>query len=219
MPFSRAWSPRTPSRFPSRFDSLTPLLRWSYTDGSGAWFSLVRNGFCLILVGVPAVMLGATFPISLRAFGIAPQEQAAVGSRLYASNTAGAAGGAIAAGFVLLPWVGVLRTTVVGATASILAAAIALHLQRLGGLAAGPTAVRRRGSRSHRAPVGAPASSQFWVAAVILSITGLVGLLYKVAWTRSVASLLGPTTYAFAGTVSVLISGLAIGGAVGGNPL
>ena len=37
------------------------------------------------------------------------------------------------------------------------------------------------------------------------------------AWTRAVASLLGPTTYAFAGTVSVLITGLAAGATIGGT--
>ena len=61
-----------------------------------------------------------------------------------------------------------------------------------------------------------PATGHFRLAAAILIVTGFAGLLYEVAWTRTVASLLGPTTYAFAGTVSVLITGLALGGAAGG---
>src|SRR5690606_36513933 len=89
--------------FALSIDGLAPVLRWAYDNGDGAWFGTVRTAICLGLVGIPAVLLGATFPISLRAFGAAPARQSSVGSRLYAANTAGAAAGAIAAGFLLLP--------------------------------------------------------------------------------------------------------------------
>ena len=48
-----------------------------------------------------------------------------------------------------------------------------------------------------------------------MALTGFAGLLYEVSWTRAIALLLGPTTYAFAGTVCALIAGLALGGALG----
>ena len=70
-------------------DGLTPLLRWSYSDGSGSLFNTVRSAVCISLVGGAAVLLGATFPISLRAFGAGARDQAAVGSRLYALEHCG----------------------------------------------------------------------------------------------------------------------------------
>ena len=200
--------------FPLSIAGLTPVLRWAYADG-GAGFHLRGTAICLGLVGIPAVLLGATFPISLRAFGARSEQQAAIGGRLYAANTAGAAAGAIAAGFFLLPAFGMARTTVAGAVGSIVAAAIAMLLRRSGGL---DVAARGPVARVACAPTTTPtpATGHVRLAAAILIVTGFAGLLYEVAWTRTVASLLGPTTYAFAGTVSVLITGLALGGAAGG---
>src|SRR3989449_5611921 len=45
--------------------------------------------------------------------------------------------------------------------------------------------------------------------------SGFTALVYEVAWTRLLALVIGPTTYAFATMAAAFISGLAIGSALG----
>src|SRR5206468_11670718 len=104
-----------------------PALAWAYADGAApARFALIRVLISLALVGVPAAAMGATFPIATNWFA----RDAADTGILYAANTAGAAAGAIAAGFFLIPAVGLRATTYVGVTLNAFAALGALWLSR-----------------------------------------------------------------------------------------
>ena len=60
--------------------------------------------------------------------------------------------------------------------------------------------------RPPRSPVLASAAS---------AISGFTALVYEVAWTRLLALVIGPTTYAFATMVASFIVGLAFGSAAG----
>ena len=66
-------------------------------------FPLVRVLSCLPMVLVPALALGATFPLAIRGFAVDVGAPARRSAMLYATNTAGAAVGALVAGFVLIP--------------------------------------------------------------------------------------------------------------------
>lgn len=200
-----------------------PLLAFAYrADGTGLGFTITRTVICLGAVAVPSLLLGATFPIAMRAVsgGGAPPTYA---GWLYAMNTAGAAAGSLAAGFLLLPRLGLYRTILIGAAASIVAAGCALVASRLVGASVPDTqatAPSAAAAASRRKPTSAApvlTASDMWGAVLIVAITGFAGLLYEVAWTRAVASLLGPTTYAFSGVVFVLIAGLAVGGMFGSS--
>ena len=118
---------------PWELAALTPVLRWAYQDGApGSWFPLVRVLSCLPMVLVPAIALGATFPLAVRWFAAdsdAPARRTAV---LYATNTAGAAVGALVAGFVLIPALGLRGTTAVGVAASALSALVVARSRALG---------------------------------------------------------------------------------------
>ncbi len=222
-----------------------PLLSWAYqSDGAGFAFSLIRTTTCLAAVAVPALLLGGTFPIALRSLtSFRGDEGASAVSAgwLYAVNTTGAACGALAAGFVLLPLLGLRRTVVIGAAASLAAAATAWLARTQ--LQAGESDAtvnadatlkglrHKRGAESRHNRKGSPADrkgssvvpemaftiADMWAAAVVVVATGFAGLLYEVSWTRAIASLLGPTTYAFAGVVFVLIAGLAVGSGIGSS--
>ena len=52
-------------------------------------------------------------------------------------------------------------------------------------------------------------------AARCSALTGFASLTYEIAWTRVLALTVGPTTYAFAATLTAFIGGLAIGSGVG----
>ena len=54
-----------------------------------------------------------------------------------------------------------------------------------------------------------------WLAAVVLGVSGFAALVHEITWTRILALVLGPTIYAFAATLAAVISGVAIGSALG----
>jgi len=211
---------------PIALHGATPVLAWAYADGTAPTrFAIVRVATSLALLGVPAAAMGATFPIA--AAWLASQDQgrasfSGAGS-LYASNTTGAALGALAAGFWLVPTLGLRGTTWVGVGLNVAAAGGALWLATAASETAEPAEVAEKGplkkpkNRSQRAPRplrfrAAPAPV---LACAAAAISGFAALIYEVAWTRLLALVIGPTTYAFATMAAAFISGLAIGSAVG----
>ena len=107
----------------------SPVLAGLYGDGPSAIFAVARVAFCLALVSIPAALMGATYPIAIRGCQALPR-----GGRaervLYASNAAGAALGAVATGFVLLPALGAAKTIWIGVLVNVIAAAGAIYLAR-----------------------------------------------------------------------------------------
>ena len=228
-----------------------PALAWAYADGAApARFALVRVGLSLTLLLLPSAAMGATFPLAARWFAGAARQRATVHRKtdttsgagggsdaaadaglLYSANTAGAAAGALTAGFWLIPTLGLRGTTWTGVALNLFAAAGALWVS-IRHATTGPgadasdrsahaprdehnAALRsRRRPRSvpsvPRRPPSAPEPTLAWTAA---AISGFVALVYEVAWTRLLALVIGPTTYAFATMVAAFVLGLACGSA------
>ena len=199
---------------PYELRALTPLLRWAYADGApGTLFPLVRLGASLALVFLPAAALGATFPMAVRWFAHRSSNPARVSSALYAMNTVGAAVGSLLAGFTLIPSIGISGTTKIGMLASVVAAALV------------SVVAMRENKREHevrlkpdttRATTAHAAWTPEAVAAIIvLGLSGFASLVHEIAWTRILALVLGPTTYAFAATLAAVVAGVAIGSGTG----
>ena len=72
--------------------------------------------------------IGATFPFGVRLLARGADEAASVSGRVYAWNTVGSILGAIAAGFVLLPWLGLENTALVGVVVSLALSVVAAWL-------------------------------------------------------------------------------------------
>ena len=243
---------------PVALPAVVPALRWAYADGTApTFFAVLRVAVSFFLVGIPAAAMGATFPIAVawlaeeentRA-GLRPVPAAAAGA-LYAANTAGAAIGAIGAGFWLIPAVGLLATTWIGIALNVAAAAGALWLGRRqnhedtnelkhegtkaernhkdtkarrndddtkgrrvheprAGKAARTRQARLRGSAAERQALAAVPRPI--LAALAAALSGFLALTYEVSWTRLLALVLGPTTYAFAIMAASFITGIALG--------
>lgn len=199
---------------PSELSALTPLLKWAYSDGvPGVLFAVVRLASCLVLLVIPALALGATFPLAVRWFVDRSQSVGRLAGALYAANTAGAAVGAITAGFFLMPALGLFNTVLVGVGASVLAILAILVLARRAG------DDRPSDPRAHvpeRITLGrAPRHDSWALAAAVLGLTGFATLTYEIAWTRVFSLTAGPSTYAFAATLAAVIIGLAVGSVIG----
>jgi spermidine synthase len=211
---------------PFELHALSPLFAMTYRDGDGgAVFALMRLSVCLTLVFVPAVVLGATFPMAVRFFAQGAETGGRRAGALYAVNTIGAAGGAVLAAFVLIPALGLRRTVMVAVAASITAAIVAVALVRWIARTAGqvethesrptPRTDARRGRPRHARMVERASAVRPRLAATLLAITGAATFMAEVGWTRVFGMLVGPSTYGFAATIAAFIGGLAIGSSIG----
>src|SRR6185436_847845 len=198
---------------PIELSMFTPVLRWSYND-SAALFPLIRILSCIVMVMLPALALGATFPMAIRWFARASSEPAKESSRLYFVNTVGAAIGAMLAGFVLIPSIGMSGTIAVAMAGTAIAALCvsAILWTNSGDFAPfdSPAASQRRDRIAQGAKPVSPS-----LAILLLGLTGFAALVHEIAWTRILSLVLGPTTYAFAATLAAVIAGVAIGSGIG----
>jgi spermidine synthase len=212
---------------PLEVRAFTPILRLAYSNGDpGSLFPTIRLLSSLVMVFAPAAALGATFPIAIRWFAGHSANAAQRTGVLYAINTTGAAMGALAAGFVLIPWIGLSGTTRVGVAASSLAALCVIGLIVLD-RSPEPDAVNdppprpqpskasRRRSPKREVPAPVATEMPLWLAATILGVSGFAALIHEIAWTRILALVLGPTIYAFSATLAAVIAGVAVGSALG----
>ena len=222
---------------PAVLSLFQPWLAWAYADGAQPFrFSLVRGVIGFTLLGLPAAAMGATFPAAVSWFATATRERprmttagAAEAGVLYAANTAGAAVGALSAGFWLIPSYGVRASTWVAVGLNVLAAAGALWVRRAetetgsGGVfipltsktPPDPVSVsavsgRKRGANRGFFPAPLPI-----MASTAAAISGFAALVFELAWTRLIALIIGPTTYAFALMAASFIIGMAIGSTAG----
>ncbi len=207
-----------------------PLLAWAYQHGAGGYlFGITRLTLSLVLLGIPTAAMGATYPVAVRWLRVRSQTAEASAGALYAANTLGAAAGAALSGFVLLPTVGLRATTLTGVALNVAVAAGVFWLAAGGWAAPASPAEGSSAGHSLRAGRHRPArgrqgrqpgeagdrwvtsSRQVGMAAVAVGISGAVALAYEVSWTRMLALVLGPTSYAFGAMLVVFIAGLALG--------
>jgi spermidine synthase len=204
-----------------------PILAAAYRDGSGGiGFATLRLALSLTVVALPATAMGATLPFAVRWLETsAPASAGRLAGRLYVLNTLGAAFGAALTGFVLLPALGLTLTTLTGVLTNATVAVVAWRLARPAPLDTPIAATRARGravkpgkstARSREVARQTPAEAAApWTASIALLVSGFAALVHEVAWTRVLALVIGPTTYAFTTMVTAFIVGLAGGGAIG----
>ena len=202
--------------------AVRPLLAAAYADGTGGGpFALLRLVTSVLLLCVPAACMGATFPIASRWMVRMASTAAQDAGTLYAANTLGAAAGAVLAGFVLIPALGLSGSTLVGVAFNVIAAAGAFAVaQRAPAMQSAVRVSVSASTFAQSASADKPspksqAPSRPWLAAAALGVSGFASLTLQVVWTRLLVQILGPTTYAFSTVVSIFIIGIAGGAAIG----
>ncbi len=161
----------------------------------------------------PTFLMGGTIPALVRALapeaGPGPGSTGIVIGRVYALNTLGAALGAFAAGFVLLPALGTIHTLWVAAFLNLAVAAgiWALHRGRT------PLASQTSGD-APREPVEPTTGSAPGRSATLVgfALFGAAALAIQLAWVQALSQILGSSVYAFSLTLSGYLAGLALGG-------
>lgn len=177
------------------YSHLFPLV------GAGIGLDLTRYVVATLLIGGQCILLGMTFPLMSAGYlRFAPDSGGQVLASLYFSNSFGAALGALAATFLLLPSVGLPGTVMTGGLLSIL---VALAIWPLARNASVPKAEERSAHADAIAPI-------FILFAAAL--TGATSFVYEITWVRMLSQALGSTLHAFELMLAAFITGIAIGG-------
>lgn len=196
---------------------LTPVYLWLYKasgDSQGLAHGLRFVLACAALL-LPTAAMGATLPFIVRAsLQLVPKVGENV-SLLYATNTAGAAVGTMAAGFFLVGQLGFQESVFVAAGLNLAAGVFALllaivvaPLQRRRQAAPADQAAPLEGAASPAAP--APTA----LVLVAMLISGFCALAYEVVWFRILDLFLNGTVYAFSTMLATFLVGLALGSAL-----
>ncbi len=199
---------------------LLPLLRASdplvgqlyrALGGETPAFAVARLGLLVAFLLPPAALMGATLPVL-----VAHVERDVVGAglaRLYALNTFGAVAGSLAAGFMLLPGLGLTGTTFVAAALNLVVAVVAWSARRAPAASPAPTA-----------PLAAPAAALLdpgtrRVVAWLFALSGFGALAFQIAWVRLFGLVFGSSVYSFSAVLGVYLLGIALGSALVGAQL
>jgi spermidine synthase len=182
--------------------------------GSFWLLSLVRFGWCTLILIVPTALMGGTLPVltkwSVRT-GLSIGRGAGI---LYAINTFGAVLGAAAGGFYLVPRLGLPTSAGVAAAVNIAIGAIILLSSGRAPAEAESRPSSRPEPRERSAPaVGRPEMPPA-LTLLLFAVAGFCSLAYEVLWTRVLVVFMPSTTFAFTTMLTTFLLGIAVGSAV-----
>jgi spermidine synthase len=188
----------------------------------------LRLALALAAMLLPTTLMGASFPAASRAFARTSGARGGDLGALYALNTLGGVVGALSAGLLLIPQVGVTATILTAGVLDVLVAALAWWLARRAPAQANvalesarpPRDARRRDARRRdaRPAQPPPAVAPPWlalpaarIALVGYAVSGFAALAYQVIWTRMLAIFSLNAVYSFTVMLAVFLAGLALG--------
>lgn len=199
----------------------------------GGWLpALVALRFvgAAVVLFLPTFLMGGTLPILVRGLTRNSAELGARITRLYWVNTTGAVAGTLAAGFWLVPQMGLRQTVMLAAALNVVAGVIALAAARAWLTSTTPssadadsksppvdaapafanTEAHGAATASHPGRESANNLTQRWLLASF-ALVGATAFVYEVAWTRLLATYLGSSTYSFTMMLAVFLTGIVLG--------
>lgn len=180
---------------------------------------LVVFGFMLI----PVTLMGMTLPVVVGASHRGAQGRYAyLAGKLYGINTLGAVAGTLAAGFFLIPTLGILKTCIVTGIVDLAIGCLLFLVARAEAMEepAAAKPCRTNAVQAPMAPAESPASSIPSIAmpswpAVVFLFTGMGALVYEIIWFRLLARIIGPSVHAFSVMLATYLLGIATGSLIG----
>ena len=168
-----------------------------------------RVASSLAVLFVPTFLMGGTLPVLARGL---VRSRGDFGPRLawlYGVNTLGAVVGAVSAGFVLIPSLGVWRTQLAAVAANVAIGLAALAAGRRLRGAGEAAAVEEPAAPA--APLSAGSQRALQLAYAGTALAGLCALALEVMWTRAISLAVGATTYSFTVMLAAFLTGIWIG--------
>lgn len=169
------------------------------------YFTISRFGLALGLLLVPTALMGATYPILVRAAATDLDGFHRGIGRLYAANTIGGVAGVLLTGLVVLPTAGIPGSIIIAAGANLAAAGAALvvHLRSTHAPATADDCRRSSSVGSLRWMLLAAAGS------------GALVLGAETIWHRALKMVLANSTITLALLLALTLAGLGVGAAAG----
>ena len=202
-------------------DNLYAVI-WQHFHPSFFVFSSLRFLLSCLMLLIPTTLMGATLPLLSAALTrSANSSSGSVTSvtRLYTRNLVGAICGSLAAGFLLLPILGVRATIYAASIINIVIGIVAILAERASHearyeaneLEQLPATHPEPSSVEAKAGLAEPESDarNFWLFCAFVS--GFVTISTQVAWTRILSMIIGSSTYAFSIVVALFLLGLSAG--------
>ncbi len=192
---------------------------------------LVLSAFILL---TPTLLMGGTLPAAVAAVTRPEDKNRRAVATLYAVNTVGAVGGAMAGTFLMLPMLGTRFTLWSACLLNVGISTCAWFLSRhrfvtapAAALLAKPSA-KKKSAKRQKHPVGGGdglfqqkhpvgGGNGLFHPIHVYTAAGVVGfafMLMELVWYRMLASILGGTTYTFGLILSVALLGIGLGGAL-----
>jgi spermidine synthase len=177
---------------------------YSLSGGDNVVMGIIKFFLAFLILLPPTVCMGATLPLLARQFTADVKAAGSGIGFLYTINTLGAVLGTFAAGFYLIPMLGLRNTVVTGAVVNFIILAVIYLL-------------------THSETVGFKLEALFnspgknpgnrWVMGVYF-ICGFTALAYEVIWNRILTLHLGSSVYAYSIMLAVYLMGITLGAAL-----
>jgi spermidine synthase len=193
---------------------------WQHFHPSIFVFSSLRFLLSCLMLLLPTTLMGATLPLLAGALLRSGGSTSTSVTKLYTRNLVGAIVGCIAAGFLLLPSLGVRGTIFTASVINIIIGIVAIVFDRWATETSGENPVSALASQDERVsadqseisydvgPAGIRGTG-FWMFCA--SVSGFVTISTQVAWTRMLTMIVGSSTYAFSIAVALFLLGLSAG--------
>ena len=181
---------------------------------SYAGLSLIRLALSLLVLIIPAALMGGTLPVVTHFLtGLFGKPGSRIG-QLYFINTMGAAAGTFAAGFILIAGLGINGSAYLAGGMNIVIAIVVLGMDKSISFATqteptslAPAAVPPEDDAALSPRYSRTARIVLWA----LAVSGFCSLAYEVLWTRALVFILDNTAQAFTTMLMAFLLGIALG--------
>jgi predicted membrane-bound spermidine synthase len=161
-----------------------------------------------LLIAPQSVLLGMTFPLMSAGYlRVARGRDGEILGGLYFTNSIGAAFGALACTFVMLPWIGMPGAVRTAGALNLVVALLAAGVAR----ALGPDGAADVTRVEATLPSVGSGRVQAWMLTAAF-VTGATSFVYEIGWVRLLNQVLGTTVHSFELMLAAFILGLASGG-------
>lgn len=183
---------------------------------------IVRVGGSAVVLGIPTYLMGGTTPVFLKLLTPEARRAGREAGLYYAVNTMGAACGAFAAGFVLMPGIGLRSSLFLAAALNLAAAALVRWRAPVAAPLVAPETDERKGPQRGKSTAKPPPTPQAGAApggakpaliVLAFGVSGFVGMGYEVAFARLLTFFFRDSVYDFTIVLTAFLCGAALGSA------
>lgn len=161
------------------------------------------------ILALPTTMMGITLPLLTAAVSNDREPAGTSVSWLYALNTFGAMTGALLAGYILIPAIGIQKAFMLAAAVNVIVGATAIWLSD--GLASpddSSTDIRHDDANRQSAIVN------LRLLSLVVAVSGFASLALEIVWFRLMLQFVTATTEAFTAMLATVLGGIAVGGMI-----